>query len=120
MFQQEDAFWEGVTPLRLGSLPHLQDAVAVVGYPIGGDTISVTSGAEALACNVIVSSNSNDRDRLHVWSILSTAACVVQLTSSKVHAPVMSLQQWSPTRGSTSPCLHYTAPVVLIIFFCRD
>jgi len=35
-----------VTPLRLGSLPHLQDAVAVVGYPIGGDTISVTSGAE--------------------------------------------------------------------------
>ena len=44
--RQEDAFWEGVTPLRLGSLPHLQDAVAVVGYPIGGDTISVTSGAE--------------------------------------------------------------------------
>ena len=44
MSLQEDAFWEGVTPLRLGSLPHLQDAVAVVGYPIGGDTISVTSG----------------------------------------------------------------------------
>ena len=36
---------QGVVPLELGSLPHLQDAVAVVGYPIGGDTISVTSGA---------------------------------------------------------------------------
>ena len=45
-------FWEGVTPLRLGSLPHLQDAVAVVGYPIGGDTISVTSGAKHPAGNV--------------------------------------------------------------------
>jgi S1-C subfamily serine protease len=40
----DDAFWEGVAPLAFGSLPHLQDAVAVVGYPIGGDTISVTSG----------------------------------------------------------------------------
>jgi S1-C subfamily serine protease len=39
-----DEFWKGVEPLRFGPLPRLQDAVAVVGYPIGGDTISVTSG----------------------------------------------------------------------------
>ena len=37
-------FWEGAAPLTLGGLPRLQEAVAVVGYPIGGDTISVTSG----------------------------------------------------------------------------
>ncbi|XP_066376432.1 protease Do-like 9 isoform X2 [Miscanthus floridulus] len=30
--------------IEFGSLPALQDAVTVVGYPIGGDTISVTSG----------------------------------------------------------------------------
>ncbi|GLI60058.1 hypothetical protein VaNZ11_001910 [Volvox africanus] len=30
--------------LELGPLPRLQDGVAVVGYPIGGDTISVTAG----------------------------------------------------------------------------
>ncbi|XXG63291.1 hypothetical protein AAC387_Pa05g1522 [Persea americana] len=40
----DDEFWVGVTPLEFGSLPALQDAVTVVGYPIGGDTISVTSG----------------------------------------------------------------------------
>jgi S1-C subfamily serine protease len=39
-----DEFWEDVTPVEFGSLPRLQDAVTVVGYPIGGDTISVTSG----------------------------------------------------------------------------
>lgn len=39
-----DEFWEGVTPVEFGALPSLQDAVTVVGYPIGGDTISVTSG----------------------------------------------------------------------------
>ncbi|XP_043706041.1 protease Do-like 9 isoform X2 [Telopea speciosissima] len=40
----DDEFWEGVSPVEFGSLPALQDAVTVVGYPIGGDTISVTSG----------------------------------------------------------------------------
>ncbi|CAN6831863.1 unnamed protein product [Brassica oleracea] len=40
----DDEFWEGVSPVEFGDLPVLQDAVTVVGYPIGGDTISVTSG----------------------------------------------------------------------------
>ncbi|KAJ4826324.1 Protease Do-like 9 [Turnera subulata] len=40
----DDEFWEGVSPVDFGELPALQDAVTVVGYPIGGDTISVTSG----------------------------------------------------------------------------
>lgn len=39
-----DEFWEGIMPVEFGELPALQDAVTVVGYPIGGDTISVTSG----------------------------------------------------------------------------
>ncbi|PIN18790.1 Serine protease [Handroanthus impetiginosus] len=41
---ENDEFWEGVSPVEFGDLPALQDAVTVVGYPIGGDTISVTSG----------------------------------------------------------------------------
>ncbi|KAH9776054.1 protease Do-like 9 [Citrus sinensis] len=41
---EDDEFWEGVLPVEFGELPALQDAVTVVGYPIGGDTISVTSG----------------------------------------------------------------------------
>lgn len=40
----DDEFWTGAEPLQFGSLPHLQDSVTVVGYPIGGDTISVTKG----------------------------------------------------------------------------
>ncbi|WVZ81835.1 hypothetical protein U9M48_029168 [Paspalum notatum var. saurae] len=41
---EDDEFWKGVSPVEFGLLPALQDAVTVVGYPIGGDTISVTSG----------------------------------------------------------------------------
>ncbi|KAG6785114.1 hypothetical protein POTOM_010837 [Populus tomentosa] len=41
---ESEEFWEGAEPLEFGCLPHLQDAVTVVGYPLGGDTISVTKG----------------------------------------------------------------------------
>lgn len=37
-------FWEGTTALELGGIPNLQDPVAVVGYPTGGDNISVSVG----------------------------------------------------------------------------
>ncbi|KAA3458301.1 protease Do-like 9 [Gossypium australe] len=40
----DDEFWEGVSPVEFGELPALLDAVTIAGYPIGGDTISVTSG----------------------------------------------------------------------------
>ncbi|XVF32691.1 hypothetical protein REPUB_Repub17cG0104600 [Reevesia pubescens] len=41
---ESEEFWKGAEPLHLGNLPLLQDAVTVVGYPLGGDTISVTKG----------------------------------------------------------------------------
>ncbi|XP_044494066.1 protease Do-like 2, chloroplastic [Mangifera indica] len=41
---ESEEFWKDAEPLRFGQLPCLQDAVTVVGYPLGGDTISVTKG----------------------------------------------------------------------------
>lgn len=41
---ESEGFWKGTEPLHFGRLPCLQDAVTVVGYPLGGDTISVTKG----------------------------------------------------------------------------
>ncbi|KAL4367732.1 hypothetical protein GQ457_05G001890 [Hibiscus cannabinus] len=37
-------FWKGAKPIPLGHLPHLQDEVTVVGYPISEHSISVTKG----------------------------------------------------------------------------
>ncbi|MCA9713599.1 MAG: trypsin-like peptidase domain-containing protein [Myxococcales bacterium] len=37
-------FMEGVTPETIGALPSLRDRVAVAGFPIGGDEISITEG----------------------------------------------------------------------------
>ncbi|KAK1266203.1 hypothetical protein QJS04_geneDACA015586 [Acorus gramineus] len=41
---ENEEFWEGMHFLELGNIPFLQEAVAVVGYPQGGDNISVTKG----------------------------------------------------------------------------
>ncbi|MDD5597741.1 MAG: serine protease [Victivallaceae bacterium] len=37
-------FFQGLEPLAFGDLPELQTAVTVMGYPVGGDNISVTQG----------------------------------------------------------------------------
>ena len=42
---EADYFWEGVPDLPFSSeLPHLQDVVSVIGFPVGGNNISVTQG----------------------------------------------------------------------------
>jgi S1-C subfamily serine protease len=37
-------FFDGVVPLDFGDLPNLQDTVTVLGYPQGGDKLSITEG----------------------------------------------------------------------------
>jgi S1-C subfamily serine protease len=40
----DDRFFEDGMALQLGEMPNVQDEVQVYGFPIGGETISVTSG----------------------------------------------------------------------------
>jgi len=40
----DKAFSRGIRPAVIGDLPHLRDAVQVVGYPIGGEEVSITEG----------------------------------------------------------------------------
>ena len=41
---EDESFWKDLKPLPFGQLPELQTSVIVVGYPIGGENISVTAG----------------------------------------------------------------------------
>lgn len=41
---EEAGFFAGITPPEIGGLPDLQDKVSVVGYPVGGEQISITEG----------------------------------------------------------------------------
>ena len=40
----EPGFFDSLTPLSLGGLPELREEVLVLGFPVGGDTLSVTRG----------------------------------------------------------------------------
>lgn len=40
----DDNFWDGLEALELGEIPMLEEDVVVVGFPTGGDNISVTRG----------------------------------------------------------------------------
>jgi S1-C subfamily serine protease len=41
---ENDAFWKGAVALAIGVSPRMQQSVDVVGYPMGGDGISITAG----------------------------------------------------------------------------
>jgi len=40
----DERFFRGVTPIRFGEFPTLGQQVTVLGYPVGGERLSVTSG----------------------------------------------------------------------------
>jgi S1-C subfamily serine protease len=40
----DEKFFEGIEPLDFGELPDSQDEVLVYGFPMGGDTLSITKG----------------------------------------------------------------------------
>ncbi|PFH37793.1 hypothetical protein BESB_001350 [Besnoitia besnoiti] len=39
-----EEFWENLEPLEFGGVPHLSESVTVLGYPTGGDQLSITEG----------------------------------------------------------------------------
>ena len=40
----DEVFFKGVTPLKFGSLPEVEQKIVVYGYPMGGNTLSATIG----------------------------------------------------------------------------
>eukprot|EP00877_Chromochloris_zofingiensis_P004183 jgi/Chrzof1/13766/Cz08g11120.t1 len=84
---EDESFWEGVSPVQFGSLPQLQEAVTVVGYPIGGDTMSVTSG--------VVS-------RIEVTSYVHGAA---ELLGIQIDAAINSGNSGGPAFGTGGQCV---------------
>lgn len=113
----DDEFWDGVSPVEFGDLPALQDAVTVVGYPIGGDTISVTSG--------VVS-------RIEILSYVHGST---ELLGVQIDAAINSGNSGGPAFGDKGKCvgiafqslkhedvenIGYVIPTPVILHFIRD
>jgi S1-C subfamily serine protease len=62
LLQVDDpSFFAGVKPLRLGALPRMRDKVAVYGFPMGGEELSITEG---VVSRVELTSYSHSRAQL--------------------------------------------------------
>ncbi|CAF0952234.1 unnamed protein product [Adineta ricciae] len=58
----DDQFWHGLEPLSFSDIiPRLQESITVVGYPIGGDNLSVTKG---VVSRVVMSTYSHSLEYL--------------------------------------------------------
>ncbi len=52
---EDKSFFNGITPLKISSLPELQDEVVVYGFPAGGDKLSLTKGVVSRIEHIIYS-----------------------------------------------------------------
>lgn len=113
----DDEFWAGMQSIKLGSLPTLQDSVYVVGYPIGGDTISVTSG---------VVSRIEVTAYAHGNTELLTAQIDAAINSGNSGGPVFSDQGYcvgiafQSYAGSDAENIGYVIPTPVIEHFLDD
>jgi S1-C subfamily serine protease len=51
---EDENFWLDAKPLKFGDMPALQDSVCVVGYPIGGNSVSITAGMLKLIAHALI------------------------------------------------------------------
>jgi len=115
---EDDEFWEGIQTVKLSKkVPHLEEPVLCVGFPVGGDTISVTSG--------VVS-------RVEVMTYAQTCS---ELLGIQIDAAINSGNSGGPAFNREGECLGmafqsmsadqaenigYVIPTVVIMHFLND
>merc|ERR1719335_627667 len=116
--EDEDDFWKGIQVVQLSKkVPHLEEPVLCVGFPVGGDTISVTSG--------VVS-------RVEVQTYAQTCA---ELLGIQIDAAINSGNSGGPAFNNAGECLGiafqslgadkaenigYIIPTVVVLHFLND
>ena len=107
---EDEGFWKDVTPLDFGPLPRLQDSVTVVGYPIGGDSISVTSGVVSRIEVTLYSHGASELLGVQVFTHLPA------FSSPALFLAVVSLLEGQVfEQGCGFACLRLTMPSTLAI-----
>ncbi|KAM3359569.1 protease Do-like 9 isoform X1 [Capsicum galapagoense] len=112
-----DEFWEGVSPVEFGDLPVLQDAVTVVGYPIGGDTISVTSGVVSRIEILSYVHGSTELLGLQIDAAINSGNSGGPVFSDKGNCVGIAFQS---LKHEDVENIGYVIPIPVIVHFIRD
>lgn len=114
----DDEFWDGLPKVKLSQkVPRLEDDVLCVGFPVGGDTMSVTSG--------VIS-------RIEVTTYTQ---CSAELLGIQIDAAINSGNSGGPAFNASGECvgiafqsmgadeaenIGYVIPTVVIMHFLND
>jgi len=115
---EDDEFWKDIDVVQLSKkVPHLEEPVLCVGFPVGGDTISVTSGVVSRV------------------EVLSYAATCADLLGIQIDAAINAGNSGGPAFSRSGECLGmafqsmgadqaesigYVIPTVVITHFLND
>lgn len=115
---ENDEFWQDIKVVQLSKkVPHLEEHVLCVGFPVGGDTISVTSGVVSRV------------------EVMTYAAACSELLGIQIDAAINSGNSGGPAFNANGECLGmafqslssdsaenigYVIPTVVIMHFLND
>ena len=110
-------FFEGLEELRFGALPELQDEVDVLGYPVGGESMSVTSGVVSRVDMQEYSQGGNSLLALQIDAAINpgnSGGPVVNLDQEVVGVAFQSLN------SDEVENIGYVVPVTVVEHFLED
>lgn len=114
----DERFWEKHKAVPLGDVPQLRDAVSCVGYPTGGDNLSITCG---VVSRVDVNYNA------HCHTALLTVQIDAAINSGNSGGPVFSMDNREPTivgvafsHRTSAQNIGYIVPVPVLRHFLED
>jgi len=113
----DDAFWADTQPLRPGGLPMLQDAIVVIGYPIGGDTVSVTAGVVSRVEMMPYSHGQAELLGVQVDSAINPGNSGGPAFNSERQVVGVAFQGLAPTEAEA---IGYIIPFVVVQHFLDD
>ncbi|KAL4855164.1 Protease Do-like 9 [Chlorella vulgaris] len=114
---EDEAFWKDIMPLELGDLPALQEAVAVVGYPIGGDSLAISAGVVSRVQMTHYSHGS-----MSLLAVQTDAA----INSGNSGGPVMNAKgqcvgiAFQSLSGNSTQSVGYVIPTSVVRHFLAD
>ena len=114
---QRDNFFAGLQELTFGSLPELQDEVDVLGYPVGGESMSVTSGVVSRVEMQQYSQGGNSLLALQIDAAINpgnSGGPVVNMDREVVGVAFQSLN------GEEVENIGYVVPVTVVEHFLED
>ena len=109
----DPAFFKGVSPLKLGEMPEAHQEVQAYGFPVGGESLSVTSG---------IISRIEINNYVHSWEDLLLAQIDAAINEGNSGGPVMAdgLAGIAVQSLNEAESVGYMIPVAIIDHFLDD